>query len=57
MSGLSSDRTGLYEYFTCEEILPSDLSRKLGLIILHLEKYLKIKQKQLKIKKKNKLKL
>ena len=50
ISALSSGKIDKYEYLTDEEILPSNQQQI-------VEKLLKIKQKQLKIKEKNKLML
>ena len=52
ISALSSGKINEYEYPTGEEIVPSN--QKLNLLILLWEKLLKNKQKQLKIKEKNK---
>ena len=60
ISALSSGKIDTYEYLTGEEILPSNeqnKQNKLNLLTLHKEKLLKNKQKQLKIKEKNKLML
>ena len=55
ISALSSDKIDKYEYVTGEEILPSN--QQLNLVILLWEKISRNKQKQLKIKEKNKLML
>ena len=52
IQSLSSGKIDKYEYLTGEEILPSN--QKLNLLIILWEKLLKNKQKQLKIKEKNK---
>ena len=52
IQSLSSGKIDKYEYLTGEEILPSN--QKLNLLIILWEKLLKNKQKQLKIKGKNK---
>ena len=52
VSALSSGKINEHEYPTGEEIVPSN--QKLNLLILLWEKLLKNKQKQLKIKEKNK---
>ena len=60
ISALSSGKIYKYEHLTGEEILPSNQQQKLNklnLLILLWEKLLKNKQKQLKIKEKNKLML
>ena len=60
ISALSSGKIHKYEYLTGEEILPSNqqqIKNKLNLLIPLWEKLLKNKQKQLKIKGKNKLRL
>ena len=60
ISASSSGKIDKYEYLTGEEILPStqkQILNKLNLLILLWEKPLKNKQKQLKIKEKNKLML
>ena len=60
ISALSSGKIDKYEHLTGEEILPSNQQQKLSklnLLILLWEKLLKNKQKQLKIKEKNKLML
>ena len=60
ISALSSGKIDKYEHLTGEEILPSNQQQnlsKLNLLILLWEKLLKNKQKQLKIKEKNKLML
>ena len=57
ISAVSSDKFEKYEYLTGEEILPSNQQQVIEqaeLFILLWEKLLKIKQKQLKIKEKNK---
>ena len=55
ISFLSSGKIDKYEYLTGEEILPSNQHQ--NLLILFWERLLKKKQKQLKIKEKNKLML
>ena len=60
ISALSSGKIDKYEHLIGEEILPSNQQQKLNklnLLILLWEKLLKNKQKQLKIKEKNKLML
>ena len=57
ISAVSSDKFEKYEYLTGEEILPSNpqqVIEQAELFNLLWEKLLKIKQKQLKIKEKNK---
>ena len=57
ISAVSSDKFEKYEYLTGEEILPSNqqqIIEQAELFILLWEKLLKFKQKQLKIKEKNK---
>ena len=54
ISALSSGKIDKYEYLTDEEILvltKAEKQKKLSLHILHQEKLLKNKEKQLKIKK------
>ena len=56
ISALSSGKIDKYEYLTGGEILPSNYQQiKLNLLILHWDKLLKNKQKQLKIKEKKKI--
>ena len=58
ISELSSGKINKSEYLTGEEISPSNQKyNKLSLLILLLEMFLKNKQKQLKIREKNKLML
>ena len=60
ISALSSGKIDKYEYLSGEDILPSNqqqIIEKLNLLFLLREKLLKNKQKQSKIKEKNKLML
>ena len=61
ISALSSGKIDKYEYLTGEEILPSNQKQpklnNLNLFVLLWENLLESKQKQLKIKEKNKLML
>ena len=60
ISALSSGKIGKYEYHTGEDILPSNeqqIIEQVKLIIFLWEKLLKNKQKQSKIKEKNKMML
>ena len=60
ISTLSSGKIGMYEYLTGEEILPSNqkqIIEQAKFTYSPWKKLLKNKQKQLKIKEKNKLRL